>query len=537
MRSRSTISKPVIAGFLAFVISLAADTPLDNQYLRDHALTRGFTLGRPVAATPTPDGKSVLFLRAQPRQARLELYEFDVATRQTRLLLTPGQVLKGASENLSPEEKARRERMRVSVGGLVSYQLSKDGKRVLLPLSGKLYLLERGSGAIRELKTAPGTILDPKFSPDGQSVAFARDYDVHVYDLPRDQEHGATTGGSELASHGLAEFVAQEEMDRFSGYWWSPDARYIAYEEADAHGVEVWHVADPAKPGQPPLPSFYPRPGKANVKARLGVVSTSGGATTWVKWDAERYPYLTQVDWSEGGGLTLCVMTRDQQELVLFRADPKTGQTTPLLTEKDPAWINLNSQMPHWLKNGTFLWTSERDGGPQLELREHSGALRTMLVPPAIGYHSLAAVDEATGVVYFHASANPTRSHLFRAPLQGGAAVALTDGPGVQSANFGKQESIYTLNQTDSGKMPTTTVRRVDGTVLGELPSVAENPPFVPKVELLKVGEGEGFYARVIRPRNFDPARRYPVVLDVYGGPHSLHVADTMSSHLLGQWI
>src|SRR5215213_539897 len=141
-----------------------------NSYLRDHALTRGFMLGRPTRPKPTPDGKAVLFLRSEPRVPKLQLYEFDVATKQTRLLLSPEQLLKGAEENLSPEEKARRERARISVGGFTNYELSKDGAHILLSLSGKLYVYERASGKIQELKTSTGTILDPRFSPNGNLV-------------------------------------------------------------------------------------------------------------------------------------------------------------------------------------------------------------------------------------------------------------------------------------------------------------------------------------------------------------------------------
>src|SRR5689334_11942519 len=114
----------------------AKDRPLDNNFLRDYAETRGFMLGRPVKARPTPDGKAVLFLRAQARVPKLRLYEFDVATGRTRELLTPEAVLKGAEERLSPEEKARRERQRVSVGGFTDFQLSRDGSLVLVSLSG-----------------------------------------------------------------------------------------------------------------------------------------------------------------------------------------------------------------------------------------------------------------------------------------------------------------------------------------------------------------------------------------------------------------
>ena len=255
----------------------------EASFLRDYAQTRGFMLGRPVKATPTPDGKAVLFLRSQPRVAKLGLYEFDVETGKTRELLTPEQVLKGTEEQLTPEEKARRERMRVSVGGFTSFQISDDGTLILLSLSGRLYVVTRGTNQVRELKTGPG-VIDPKFSPDAAMVSYVREHDVYVYDLAAQREQQLTKGGTPLLSHGLAEFVAQEEMGRFTGYWWSPDSRHIIYQETDAQGVEVWHVADPISPEQKPTPFFYPRPGKENAKVRLAVRSIGDGATTWIDW-------------------------------------------------------------------------------------------------------------------------------------------------------------------------------------------------------------------------------------------------------------
>src|SRR3954451_21671421 len=152
----------------------AQEPPLDTRYLRDHAETRGFMLGRPVKPKPTPDGKAVLFLRSQARVPKLRLYEFDVASGKTRELLTPEQVLKGAEEHLTPEEKARRERQRVSVGGFTDFQLNDDGSLLLVSLSGRLYAVRRDSGQARELTTGRGTILDPKFSPDANAVSYVR---------------------------------------------------------------------------------------------------------------------------------------------------------------------------------------------------------------------------------------------------------------------------------------------------------------------------------------------------------------------------
>src|SRR5262249_22225722 len=286
--------------------------------------------------------------RSEARVPKLRLYEFDVATGKTKELLTPETVLKGAEENLSAEEKARRERQRVSIGGFTDYQLSEDGELILLPLSGKLYVYQRDGGKVRELATGKGTLLDPKFSPDGTKVAYVLDHDVYVYDLGTDKESPVTKGGSEKKPHGLAEFVAQEEMHRHSGYWWSPDSKFLAYEEADADGVETWYVSDPAKPERPAFPSFYPRPGKANVKVRLGIIPAAGGDTVWADWDREKYPYLGDVRWDKSGPLTITVETRLQNELVLLLVDPKTGKTKELAKDADRAWVHLHHDTPRW---------------------------------------------------------------------------------------------------------------------------------------------------------------------------------------------
>jgi dipeptidyl-peptidase-4 len=513
------------------------DKPLDTAYLRGHAQTRGFMLGRPVRPRVAPDGKSVLFLRSQPRVAKMRLYEFDVASGKTRELLTPEAVLKGAQEKLSPEEKARRERQRVTVGGFTTYQLSPDGKQVLVSLSGRLYVVARKNGAVTELKTSQGTIVDPKFSPNGKSVSYVLDYDVYVIDVTTQVETRVTKGGTAKKTHGLAEFVAQEEMNRFTGYWWSPDSKNIAYEEADASGVETWFVADPIHPDQSPQPSLYPRAGKTNVKVQLGIVPVAGGLTTWIEWERPRYPYLGAVHWHRKGGLTLVVQTRSQQEQVLLRADPATGKTTLLLSERDPDFVNLNHDHPHWLPDGSFIWAGQGKAGPQLELREKTGDLRKVLVSAEEGFIDVVGADAKAGFVIYRASTDPTQQHVFRKPLASGKAVPLSKEPGLHSAVLGRSGDVYVHVASSLDAMPRTTVHRADGSLVGELPSVAENPPFAVKQEISKVGEGPRYYATVIRPRNFDPGLRYPVIVHVYGGPGHQEVQSAMSRRLIDQWL
>lgn len=514
-----------------------------STYLRDHTETRGFTLGRPTHAQPTPSGDAVLFLRSGARSARLELFEYIIPTGETRLLLTPDDILKGEVEHLSPEEKALRERKRVSTRGFTDFQLSKDGRKILLGLSGKLYLVDRSTRAVTQLKTSKPSPVDAKFSPDGRKIAYVLEHDVYVCDLASTKEERLTSGGTEEISHGLAEFVAREEMDRFSGFWWSADSSAIIYQETDVRAVETWYVSDPAKPEVAPYPSRYPRPGKANATVRLGVIPLGGRETVWLGWDHARYPYLASVHADAEGPLCLTVQTRDQKELVLLAADLTTGATRVLLTEHDSDWVSLRQDVPRWIaKNRGFLWVHEKPGaGCQLEWRRADGQLEKLLVPANFGFKSLIDIDANGGSVVFSARTDPTQWKLFQLPLNDSSPRELTPQSGCHHGTFDEHHTIFVDTRTDLQQLARATVYRIDGTPLGELPTVAEEPPFTPRVELAHVGGEPGYYAAVVRPAEFDPARRYPVIVYVYGGPlapwSSGTVVASESSWLMPQWI
>lgn len=523
------------------------DKPLDASFLRLYAETRGFMLGRPSKPKPTPDGRAVLFLRSEPKKPKMSLYEFDVATGKTRELLTPEALLKGAEENLSPEEKARRERQRVSVGGFTDYQLSEDGRRILTSLSGKLFVIDRESGKPTELATGKGTLLDPKFSPDGTRVSYVLDHDLFIYNLATSKETQVTKGGTEKKTHGLAEFVAQEEMYRYTGYWWSPDNKFIAYEEADHDGVEQWFVADPAKPGQPPLPQYYPRPGKKNVVIRLGIVPITGGESVLVEWDRKKFEYMAVVRW-ERGPLTVQVIDRLQQHLVLLKVDPATGKTTQLLEEKDSAWINVrpSGPIPAYYASG-FLWYANGKDEGEIQLRREDGTLADVLVPEKANATDIVAVvpSQFSTTLFYKASPDPTRQTIYRRQIDNQAVnpgsdkdVPLATEPGIYAAVFPKFGRVagwnFVLTSTSLEAMPRSAVYKSDWSKVAQLPTVAVEPEFKPNVHIEKLGD---YYTLILRPHGFDPKKKYPVILDVYGGPHHLHVTQEMRPWLLKQWL
>ena len=524
----------MIASAFAAASAAAQDSA---TFFRDLAETRDYSLGLPVAPKFTPDGNTVIFLRGGPRDPTLRLYELDVASGNERELVTPEQVLGGAEETLSPEEKARRERARISTRGFTTFDLSQDGKRLLVTLSGKLYLIERANLHAAEL---PGEDwIDPRFSPDGNYVAAVAANELHVIDLRTRTARSVTSGATATVHNGVAEFVAQEEMDRREGYWWSPDSAYLAYQQNDESAVEVRYIADPLEPATAPQPFFYPRAGSANTRVRLGVVARDGGNTRWIDWDRDTYPYLARVTWKEQAApLTLLVQNRAQQKQLLLSADPATGATRTLLEETDAAWLNLDPAAPPlWFEDGSrFLWTTERGGAWQVELRQANGAFVRHVTPIDFGYRGLVALDDTRGFVYVQGAADPRENHVWRFPVAGGAGVPLTREPGIHSAAFGEDHErwVHGYNLRD-GRRGFEVIG--DGGALRELRSVAETPPTLPTVELTRTAGAPGFDAAVTRPRDFDGTRKYPVILYAYAGPHVKWVNATPRAYFIDQWM
>ena len=512
----------------------AAEAAPADTFLHQYAATYKFRLGRPVSIKVTPAGDAVLYLRSGPRDFVQNLYSFDPQTGRESILLTAEKVLSGAEENLSVAERARRERMRLAARGIAGYELSRDGKTLLVPLSGRLFVFDREQGAVRELQSAEGAI-DPQLSFDATQVAFARDGDLWVTDLKRDTAKRLTRRENAHVTWGEAEFVAQEEMGRMHGFWWSPDGKTIACQRTDVSGVETFHIADPAHPESPPESWPYPRPGRANADVRLFLVPVRGSKPIDVPWDRQGFPYLARVVWEAGGPLTMLVQNREQTEEALLAVDGANGRSRVLLREHDVAWLNIDEDMPRWLEDGSgFLWTSEREGAWTLELRTPQGGLARRLTAPDFGYRGLEDVYGGREA-WVRASADPTREHVWRVPLQGGEPTLVTHEPGQNKATLSRESDVWV--ETLEGNQRRYTVRRHDGASLGELPSVAEKPALWPKLELTTVGEAPRFHAAIVRPRDFDPRKGYPVLVDVYGGPHAQMVQVNAYRYLLTQWF
>jgi dipeptidyl-peptidase 4 len=527
---------------IAAAISIHAAEPesADLRYFRELVETRNYSLGQPVSPKITPDGKTIVFLRGGPRDPVLRLYEFTIADGKLREILAPEKFLQGADEKLTAEERSRRERERQSLRGFTSFQLSKDGGKLLVTLSSKLYVIARGDSHVTEL---PGrNWIDPHFSPDGRAVAAVSGGELHVIDLETSGDVALTSGATETIQHGVAEFVAQEEMNRHEGFWWSPDSQWIAYQETDNSGVESRFIADPLHPETAPAKNFYPRAGTKNASLRLGVVARSGGTTRWVEWDREKYPYLARVVWKEAAApLCLLVQNRGQQEELLLAADPTSGATRELLREKDAAWLNLDHQpMPVWLKDGReFLWTTERNGAWQVELHSAGDALLRAITPVDFNLDQFIDFNETDHSIIVAGGSDSRERHLFRFSLETKAdPQPITHERGRHDAVFGdaKEQFLHRFDLLD-GRVGWEVLRSSDGGRICALPSVAEHPSSLRKVELVRTGGPRAMDAAIVRPHNFAKGKHYPVILDVYAGPGHKQVVAQPDRYMIDQWM
>ncbi len=544
--------------FLALAMMLATPA-VHAEKLTLEAITGSAPLSGPTLMKPkvAPDGSRVTFLRGKDSDRnQLDLWEYDIASGQTRLLVDSKVVLPG-TETLSDEEKARRERQRIAaMTGIVDYQWSPDAKTLLFPLGGELYLYDpgrQGRDAVRQLTHGEGFATDPKISPRGGFVSFVRERNLWVIDLASGKPLQLTRDGSATIGNGVAEFVADEEMDRHTGYWWAPDDSAIAFARIDESPVPVQKRYEMYADRVEMIEQRYPAAGDRNVQVKLGVVAPrAGAAPKWVDLGREQDIYLARVTWRDPQRLTFQRQSRDQKTLELIETTLADGRQRTLVTETSRTWVPLHNDL-RFLKDGRFVWSSERSGFEHLYLASEDGATLTPLTSGAWPVDELLAVDEDAGKVYFRAGIeSPLRSEIHAVPLAGGAPVKLSRAAGMHSAAFANNASVYVDSWSNSTTPPQIELYRANGEKIATLLDNDLADPAHPyakyrdaqrPVEYGTLTAADGrteLHYSLIKPAGFDPAKQYPVAVYVYGGPASQTVTDSWpgrGDHLFNQYL
>ncbi|MCF2538720.1 prolyl oligopeptidase family serine peptidase [Streptomyces sp. FB2] len=500
------------------------------SFPRRHARTQRFTLGAPRAFTVAPDGSRAVFLRSSSgTDPASSLWVFDTVDGGERVAADPRALLGGASERLSAEERARRERSREGGAGVVSYATDAAVELASFALSGRLFAAELRVGTARELPVR-GPVIDPRPSPDGRHIAYVARGALRVVDAEGDGDRTLAEPEGEGVAYGLAEFIAAEEMGRHRGFWWSPESDRLLVARADDTPVQRWWISDPAHPERAPRQVAYPAAGTPNAEVRLFVVGLDG-ARVEVSWDRARYPYLARVHWSAAGAPLLLVQARDQRSQLFLAVDPATGATRMVHADEDPQWLELFPGVPCWSPSGHLVRIADEGGARVLAVGER----------PLTGaqLHVRAVLDVSDDDVLVSASAGASASeseigevHVYRVNELGVERVS--QEPGVHTAVRAGGLTVLVSHTPEWAGARVQVLR--DGKAIGLVRSHAEDPRVTPRLTLTE-GGARRIPCAVLMPRDYAGDTPLPVLLDPYGGPHGQRVVAAHNPHLTSQWF
>jgi dipeptidyl-peptidase-4 len=499
----------------------------------------------PRAVKVSPDGQRVGLLRGRATdQHQLDLWTYDVKDGTLQMRVDSKRL--APAEQLSEPERARRERERIAdYHGIVDYDWAPDSHQVLFTLNGNLFLYDLDApaeSALRQLTHGSQAILDPQVSPKGGYVSFVRNQNLWVFDLKTGQERQLTTDGGGTVHDAEAEFIAQEEMGQTSGYWWAPDDSAIAYKRFDETAVPIVRRFEIYAERVDVIEQRYPAAGDPNVTVKLGVVEPTGGATRWVDLGANADIYLVRADWTpDGKQFAYQRLSRDQKRLDLMLVNSATLQQKPLVSETSSTWVNLTKDLHFLKREAAFIWSSERTGTKHLYRIGLDGRVQHALTQGSWQIDELLAVDEHRGLAYFASNKDAVvDSQIYTVRLDGSDAthphrVSKDDGwHDAQFARDADRVSLYVDSFSNSSTPPQMSINAPDGR---RLAWIEENPldsnhPYWPYQEQhvlpefghIQADDGQDLEYLLMKPPGFDPSKRYPVFLNVYGGPTVQHV-------------
>ncbi len=494
------------------------DVPNDSMP-RQLARTRLFALGVPRDITVSPDGSTIFFLRSRAGDDPVScLWALDCETATERLLADPRSLLRDAREELSPQERSRRERAREMSAGIVGYGTDDACDLLAFALSGQLWAVRPADGSVRMVPAA-SPVIDPRPDPTGRRIAYVSGGALRVVAADGDQDLVVAAPEGPDVQFGLAEHVAAESMGRHRGYWWAPGGDQLLVARVDTAGVLRWHLADAADPAREPVSFAYPAAGGVNAHVSLWIADLDrlrGGIRTEVDWVTTAFEYLTHAGW-DGIGPYAAVQNRSQKQVRVLGIDARTGATEVLAEQHDSAWVALVPGLPARTTAGALLTSAD------LEDTRRLLADGRPITPAGLQLEAVTAVEGET--VVFTASDDPTQSHLWAYDPKSGLR-RLSDEPGVHGGTWRAGTAVVHSRSLDRPGTRCTISREGGGEGTGsprvrhlEIESHAEHPVLAPRVQMLCLG------ARALRAALFLPTWHgagdapLPMLLDPYGGP------------------
>jgi dipeptidyl-peptidase-4 len=481
-----------------------------------------------------PDGRRLSFFRETTpggvmgasisKDVRTELWIMDAASGKSQLLVSAEKI-----ESVLPGEPGKS----TQATGLgrhapAQYQWAPDGAALLFQGATSLAWFDLKTQAARTLVSGKEDLADPKFSPDGRYVSFVRDHNLWLVGVADGKGRAFTQGGTEGVRKGELDWVYPEELEITTAYWWAPDSSAIAYLEMDERKVAQYPLVDFSSYTGKAEEERYPPAGGANPIVRVLVASVGGGEARVMDTATETDNYIPRVNWLVGSKhLAIQRLNRPQNALDLLIADTASGKSRVALSEKDQYWINVSDDL-HFLKDGKrFLWSSERSGYRHLYLYDLDGKQLAQLTKGEWEVFAVQGVDEARGLVYFTAAEkSPLERQLYRVALDGSGFTRVTKDDGTHGVNLAPDASAFVDAYSNSMNPPRQDLYRADGSriaVINENKAGELTDFHLSAVQFLAVRAHDGIplNAMMIKPPDFDPARKYPAIVFTYGGPHA----------------
>ncbi len=491
----------------------------------------------PRAVKFSPDGSKLTFLQArEDDRQRFDLWAYETATGKASLLVD-SKLLEPDDFELSEEEKALRERKRIAGSkGIVSYDWDSKGEQILIPISGDLYVVKLGGDTpeVKQLTKSDAFEYNAEISPSGTTVSFIRDGALYTIDLATGEETQISPDANpdSAISYGVAEFVAQEEMSRYVGAWWSPEDNYIAYTRVDESTVDIIPRFDIAANDVTVINQRYPRTGRPNAIVDLFVKNIATGETVQVELDASPDTYLARANWADANTLFVQRVNRDQTRLELLYVDIGSGKVREAYVEEQENWINLSEDFRP-LKDGGFLWSTEESGYRHITHHNADGSKNYQITSGEWVVKSIEAVDEENGYVYFSANKDtPIETGLYRTSYTkpGAEIERVTDLGGYWSIKMASDAKSFVGSFQSPTTPPQTGLYKADGERLAwvEENALDKSHPYfefleahvTPEYGTLTAEDDQTLHYSITKPHDFDPAKTYPAIVEVYGGPH-----------------
>lgn len=492
-----------------------------------------------------PDGKTITYLASESGDEVMSLWSFDLESGQGRVLVRASDLGGQATDaSRSREEELRRERQRDRSEGVTSYAWAKKAPLMVLPHRGDVFVRD-ASGAIRQLTKTPEPEIDPKACDTGERVAFVRKGELFSVDVKTGRETQLTKGATEGLTHGLSDYVGQEEMGEPSGFFWSPKCDRLVVLEVDERKVDRVPVLGwrGERSSEDLMMERYPRAGKTNPSVRAGVLDVATKRITWIRVPGGGERYLGRYTWSpDGAALFVEAMPRDQKTLSLLRVDPADGSAREIANETSPAWVQW-SPIKVLSEASQIVYSTQKSGHRHLELRsQKDGTIVRTLTKGDWDVVSIDGVDEASRRVFFTGTKDgATQRHLYAARLDGeGDVVKLTAEPGVHAVKVGAAGKTWVDVHSAHDRPPRAVVVR-DGAAAMPLVKEVVDPDIAhlgirpPELVSLKTADGQPMDGLMLRPRA--TAGRHPAIVMVYGGPEAQLVWDSWAPHLLWQHL